>query len=296
MALTLQPRYLKVVIRLQSGSFNFTDADTVTFDGKEGFRMSFEGSQNGGLSGFYGHVMIWGVTQDVMDRIFVQNYMALDKYSNFITVYATDDDGEYSIVYNGLITQAMPDYMGMPDVPLIIDAVTNLEMALSKPAPDSYAGVVSISSMAKKIATDMGLSFENNGVDGNLTDEYLPGSTLDKLKKLSEDAAFDYYFDISGKILAICPRGKPRASTQIKVNVSTGLIGYPSKTIMGVAFTHLYSSALQMGIPIYIDSDLKPCVGQWFIFAMNYMLDCNVPNGAWHIHAQASPSQYVVTR
>ncbi len=296
MVTTFQSRRLRIVVQLVNGTFDESgNYDTVTIEGADGFRMSAEIQMIGGFFAAQGRIRIWGLAQETMNRLFCITDTTMQIKRNLVTVYATDDDGTYSSVFSGVIIQSMPDYTGMPDVPLIIEAITSFDAALATASPDSYKGAVLISEIASKIAKTMAVSLENNGVTGYLTDECLSGSAMDRLRKLAKDGHFDFYLDPNGKILSITPFGKKREKTAVDLNVKTGLVGVPIRNIRGVAFTALFNSNLVPGWPIKITSELsKPCNGEWYISSAQYSLSCNMPGGPWFVHAQAASSDYVV--
>ena len=247
---------------------------------------------------------IYGISQEVMNRLTrmlwtgeVANGLAND----LIKIEAGTNDNDMTTVFIGNIISAYPDYQNIPNVPLVVYAQT---VALNQMASeqmksvyqaDTWKGDVKVADMAKKIASDMGLSFENNGVESTLRDQYLWNTPLAKMKTLADIAEIDYY--ITDSVLSICKRNKQRnvyaADNAPIISPETGMIGYPVPYMMGAVYVNvLFDSKIVHGGLIKIDTMAKAvndnslkidsAQGFFFVLSMDHFLDSELPDGNWY--------------
>lgn len=287
MVSSFQRRGLRVTFRLAAGSFQAEgEPDTVTL---EGYRCNVEIDAPGGYEFATCRLAIFGLDRTVMDRLTVINYQNLDFLRNSLTIEATDTQGNYTTIFLGEIYIAQPDYMGAPDVPFVAEARSGLIGSLAPSAATSYPGPQKVSVIMEGLAKEVGLTLENNGVEATVTDQYLAGTAVQKIQKLADAARIQFWYLPDEGVLAIAPIGTARSGDAVKVNFNTGLVGWPTKTHVGVSFTTLFNPALFHGAKILIDSDVRACNGEWYIVSMSHRLDSELPGGAWFTHCVATP-------
>lgn len=292
MASSFQRRRVRVTFQLASGTFwREGNPDTVLL---EGFRASIEIDAPGGYEFAVCRARVFGVDQLTMDRLTVINYQNLDFYRNTMLVEATDDDGQYTVIFHGEIYIAQPDYTGAPDVAFVAEARSGLIGSLSVASPNSYPGAQRVSAIMSRLARELGVALEDNGVTSTVTDMYLAGSPLTKVQALSEAARIQYWFAPEQGVLAIAPAGIPRRGNRVTYNMNTGLVGWPTKTHVGVAFTALFNPAAFHGCPILLETDVTACHGEWYIISMSHRLDSELPGGAWFTHHVATPANTTI--
>lgn len=292
MATSFQRRGLRVTFQLASGTFwREGNPDTVKL---EGFRTGIEIDAPGGYEFAVCRARIYGVDQLTMDRLTVINFQNLDFYRNTLLVEATDGDGQYTVIFHGEIYTAQPDYTGAPDVAFVAEARSGLIGSLSVASPNSYPGAQRVSAIMSRLARELGVALEDNGVTSTVTDMYLAGSPLTKVQALAEAARIQYWYAPEQGVLAIAPSGIPRRGNRVIFNMNTGLVGWPTKIHVGVAFTALFNPAAFHGCPILLETDVTACHGEWYIISMSHRLDAEMPGGAWFTHFVATPANTTI--
>lgn len=293
MATSFQRRSLRITFQLASGSFDKEgEPDIVVL---EDFRTRVRVEAPGGFTLARCQASIYGISKETMDRLTFINYQNLDFMRNTIKVEATDDDGEYSVVFFGEIFQAMPDYNSMPDVPFHVEAMSGMIGKLAVASPGTFPGARKVSEIMKTLADGLGMNFENNGVDTVVTDMVLTGSNLDQAQALAEAADIQMWYLPQEQVLAIAPKGQPRESTEYEYSESTGLIGFPVKLHVGIQFQSIYRREIRHGTKILMDSAAPICNGEWYIIGITYDLSAELPGGPWFSSLVATPYQTFIS-
>lgn len=224
-------------------------------------------------------LQIFGMLQSDMNILTTLQYKPLAVNRNNVTLEANDGSG-WSTVFSGQIITAGPDYAAAPDVVLRVHAITLYFEAINPAPPSSYTGQTDVAVIVQNIATTMGKTFENNGVQGVFLDSpYLPNTAAAQLKEVVEQAGIDLYID--GDTIAICPKGQPRAGTVVLLNAQSGLIGYPTIDNIGVHAACVFNTGLKFGGPVQIQSDVPKANGTWYIYALDHALESEKPGGMW---------------
>lgn len=199
-----------------------------------------------------------------------------------INLEATADGEAWTQVFTGTFIQAQPDYRSLPNVCLRVQAVTGNDMQTQIAPPTSYRGATSIAEIAQFLAGKMGFAFENNGVTGNLSTPYYPGTYMDQFKQLAEHANFDFYFDGNGT-LAICPANQSRQGKTVPVLMpQSGLINRPTIQHYGIHIDALFAPAFTAGGQIQVSgTDVPGANGLWQPYSITHELECLMPGGSW---------------
>lgn len=292
MGLSFQRRRLRVTFKLAAGTFSQVgDPDTLVL---ENYRAQVEIDAPGGYEFATCRLRIYGVDRFDMDRLTVINYQNLDFLRNTMQVEATDNDGVFTTIFLGEIYISQPDWAGMPSVPLVAEARAGLIGSLAPAAAGSYPGAQKVSIIMSKLAQELGVTLENNGVDSTITDMYLAGTTIHKIQTLASAARIQFWFLPEQSVLAIAPMGVARTSNPVSINLSTGLVGFPTKTHVGIMFTALFNPSIYHGCKIFMESDVSSCNGEWYIVSMSHRLDAEIPGGAWFTHFTATPQNVTI--
>jgi hypothetical protein len=280
---------------MRTGSFSKSgDPDTVVYDG---FRSSVQINAPGGSQYATARMSIKGLSQDVMNRLTLINYVNIELQRNEVLVEATGPDGEFNTLFRGTIGSAMADYNGAPDVAFVVEAYQSLFEATSTTAPTSWPGAQSVAAIATALAKGIGYPLENNGVTSSVTDAYLSGSPVDQIRRLCDMARCQMWIEAAEGVIAIAPLGQPRKTDALTISASTGMVGWPTPTHLGVDFVCLYDPAIYRGRELNIDTTVTPCAGKFFVRSVTISLDCETPGGAWFMYVNANAiSQFVRTR
>lgn len=288
MATSFQKRKLRFTIQLANGTFDKEgNPDTIIID--ESFRSHVEIQSVGGYMFSSCRATIFGLSKMAMERLTFIRLLSLDFRRNTLRVEASDDNGQFSVVFLGEILDSAPFYDNAPSVPLVIAARSGVIGSLRPENPDMYPGPQKVSILFDRIAKSLGLRLENNGVESIITDMVLSGSATEKLRTLQEATGVEVYTLFQDGILAICPPGQSRTSSAVEISPATGLVGWPTRRSNGVTFRALFNPSARHGCKIKIESSIEICNGEWYISSMQHALSCNEPGGPWFTDFLATP-------
>lgn len=269
-------KQLRFVLTLQTGKFGSSNNNQLTL---QGLWAVADIEKGGGAMMPRLKAKIYGVSQSDMNSACTLQWKTGLLMTNTVEVYAIDGQQE-TLVFIGNIINAWGDYLGMPDVFLMVQAQGGFAQQLQSAPPSSFKGQVDVATVMGQLANNMGLVFENNGVNVKMQDVYLANTNLEQAKELADSAGIDLYLD--DNTLAITPRAQPRNTSQIPlISSQTGMIGYPPFDGIGVNFRTLFNPAIKFGGSIKIQSDVQQACGQWVATSIAHHLDTQ-PGGAWH--------------
>jgi hypothetical protein len=286
-------KQLKFVITLQTGSFGSSNANTITL---VGYRAEANINKAGGMMMGELRAQIWGVSQSDMNSCTTLQWKPKSLNQNTVQVYAIDGN-QTTLVFQGNIVNAWGVYENMPDVYLMIQAQSAYFNQLAAVAPTSLKGSVDVATLMGQLAGNMGYAFENNGVNVQLSNPYLPNTGLEQAKALAQAAGVDLYLD--DNVLAICPQNQPRNMTTIpQISATTGLTRYPTFDGVGVSFEMLFNPAVRFGGSISLITSVKAVSdvsSQWIVTSLAHNLESEKYNGKWHSRVRGNLSGLAIT-
>jgi hypothetical protein len=214
---------------------------------------------------------------------------------NFVLLEGNQGNGWFTL-FHGLIIEGGPEYRGMPEVFFHCQAIP-APYLLGKGATEvlSYQAGAAVSDVCQSIASSMGCSFQNSGVDATIAaGAYFAGAPLDQLQALHDkaDGSFNWTIDPTDT-LVITPSGAPRdGGTKVVLTPDGGLVGYPTAETFGIGVVALFDPSMLLGTQIQIrDSDIPFANGVWFPYDITYQLESLQFGGQWlaSMHLQAVP-------
>jgi hypothetical protein len=266
---------LRFIITLGTGKFGSSSNNQIRL---EGYRATIEIDKAGGMMMGTLRAQIYGVQQSDMNAVTTLQWKPRSLIPNTVEVYAIDGAQE-TLVFTGNIVNAWGNYQSMPDVFLQIQAQSAYFAQLTPVAPRSYKGQIDVASIMGQIARTMGFTFENNGVQVQLSDMYLANTGLEQAKTLARAAGIDLYVD--DNVLAITPPNVPRGGLVPEISSQTGLVGYPTFDGVGVNFQTLFNPSIAFGGAIRLVTDIKQAAGQWIVTSVAHRLESEKPGAAW---------------
>lgn len=270
---------LRFIITLGTGSFGSGSANQITL---EGYRASVKIDKAGGMMMGTLRAEIYGVSQSDMNSCvtfpFQPQRLSQGVVFNTVQVFAIDGD-QQTLIFTGNIINAWGNYQNQPDVFLSIQAQSTAAAQLTPATPTSYQGQVDVATAMAALASQMGLSFENNGVNVQLSNMYLANTNLEKAKTLAQAAGIWMYID--NGVMAITPAYQPRTVPIPIISDQTGLVGYPTFDGFGVNFKMAFNPAVVFGGSLEINSDIPQANGVWIATSIAYQLESEKPGGAW---------------
>lgn len=284
--MSLQQRKITVTIKLGQGTFGEgTTNDVVTLTG---FRVQAD-IVKAGLPGLdSANIRIYGVDKSIMNKITRIGVPYYQVRNNQIAIEAGDDIAGMSQVFYGTIFNSFGDMNGLPESAVEIVAATGL-LGLVKPtAPLSYPDGADVATIMRQIATSMGLNFQNNGVNVRLPSCYFPGTAIDQMRAVASaaniNAAFGHFGSEPDSYIEIWPIDGMRGGSVPKIGPSSGLVGYPQYSDLGISITTLFNPGLSFGGAFELDTSIVPAVGTWNVLQLGYQLESETPGGAWFNH------------
>ncbi len=270
-------RRLDIVVTLGRGQFGESGTDTVTLSGlrcsaaivKAG--LDFQGQLD---------LRVYGMTPSLMRQLSQLAGTPGGTRGDQVTVLAGDDASGMAIAYRGCIRDAWIDYDNAPEIAFHVFGMAALVQALKPVPPTSYRGSADVVTIMSNLATLMGLQFENGGVSGVvLSNPYLPGTAYEQFERCKKAARIDGTVDDG--TLAIWPLNGSRRGVVPLISPTTGLVGYPKRTQIGVNLTSLYNLSVVIGGNVQVDSSNTPCKGMWHILTVAHTLESEIPGGQW---------------
>jgi hypothetical protein len=288
-------KLLRATLILPTANFPGTSSNTLTL---VGYRMSAKIQGPAKLPNSL-DLTIYGMQQADMNQVTILYSAATPtavQSRALVNLEASPDGTTWTQVFTGTFIQAQPDYRGIPNACLSAQAITGNGMQIAIAPPTSYPGAASIATIAQYLAGQMGFTLENNGVTGNLSTPYYPGTYMDQFRQLCTHANLDYYFDGNGT-LAICPSGQSRQGKPVPVlTPSSGLINRPTVGQYGIHVDALFTPALTLGGQFQISgSDVPGANGMWSPYSVMLDLESLMPGGSWFANMDCRPATQVAT-
>lgn len=266
---------LKFIITLGTGTFGSQGYDQIVI---RGLRASVSIDNAGGVQMSTLRAKIWGVKESDMRACTTLQWKPLEIIRNTVEVFAIDGEIE-TLVFAGNIVNAWGDYQSIPDVFLHIQAQSVYFAQILPTSPTSYQGAIDAAEALRKIATDMGLVFENNGANAMLNDIYVANTLAEQAKEIAKAANFNLYID--NKTMAVTPKFGARVGVIPDISPQSGLVGYPTFDGVGVAFLTLYNPSITFGGQVNLVTDIPQALGVWVVVSLSHRLECEKPNGQW---------------
>ena len=145
--------------------------------------------------------------------------------------------------------------------------------------------------VVSRLATSMGLQFENNGVTAQISAPSLTGSYMEQARDICAHAGVKLVFP-NGTTLAIFPNGGNRNTPDVPtISPENGMIGYPSFSTDGIVVKTLFNPNITLGGLVNVSSSLLSGIAaaqpqtnypsQWAIRKVDLDLDSLYPKGEW---------------
>lgn len=282
-------RQLQITFTLASGTFNSatavgTSANTTVLTG---VRAKAKIVKAGGLSMSKATLEVYGMKLADMNQLSTLGMVVNLVPRNTMQISASDQNGNFGVVFNGTITSAYFDPSGMPNVAFRAEAHTGLLDAVAWIPPTSFKGSVDIITVMQSVATASGRNFQNIGIQPGtvmMQNPYYKGSPQSQWQTIAQEHGITAFIN-DQDTLVIMPRDgsiNSGASDQIPlVSKGTGMDGYPSYTVGGIMLRTVYNPSIGFRSRIQVQSDLTPASGLWIVHGLDHNLDALTPNGQW---------------
>ena len=253
---SFQQRALTAIITLGTGQFGNTGKNTVTLSG---LRASASIRKGGAPSMDTAEMRLYGVQPSVMNAVSTLGVpLPMVQHNNVLTIQAGDTAMGMTTIFSGYIQNAWQNFDGMPETMMQIVAFGGANAAVIPTQPISYPGGADVATIMSGLATQMGLVFENNGVQVQLSSPYFAGTALQQAQKCAKAANINLYVDTntSPGTLAIWPKNTTRGGVVPLISRSSGLVGYPRFRDFGMDFSCLFNPNIRVGGVIKMQSTI----------------------------------------
>lgn len=272
----IQRKRIEVAFKLGQGTFPGGN-DTVKLSG---LRTSAH-VQVAGTTASTLQLRINGMTLDNMNRLSMMGirFATGNVQYNTVTVDAGNENEALTTVFQGTVMMAYVDFQNQPDVAFVVLAQAGGADAVINTEPTSFGQGGSVANIMSGFATRMNLSFENNGVEITLPPSYFSGNLTDQVRQAAKAANIEWI--VENGTLAIWPKGGSRGGDIPDVSPETGMVGYPTYTEFGIMLRTAFNPSIGFGGKIKVTSQLKPACGEWIVYALEHVLESELPRGQW---------------
>jgi len=282
MTTTYAERVIDLTISLGQGSFGESGADKVML---RGLRISVDIAKVTQTPAT-ALVRIYGLSLSRVNQLTRAGMNWLGR-NNSILIEAGDKGSQLKAIYEGQIFIASPEFNDMPDTSLMISANSGRAAQMKPVPPNSFAGSVSVETVMKKMAQQIGYTLENNGVNVQLDNPYFPGTIWDQLDRAARAANCFFFVDSVTKVVAIWPKDGSRSGDVPVVSPENGMIGYPEFDQTMIRVRTLFNPEIIIGHKIEVKSQLTAASGTWNVVEADHILTSQLPNGPWETRATA---------
>lgn len=267
---------------ITSGGGGFSPINT------QGLRTTFHCLSAGGDSMIEADLIIYGIPLSIQNQVSTLGWQGQKPNADSISVYAGDSQAGLALIFTGTIWAAYSDFQGGPNVPLHITSHSgHRETGIAVPPTSINSKSADVSQMFSKLASQMGLQFENNNVQSKIAYPYFPGDPHTQAAELA--TATNTRWVIERGKLAIWPPDGNR-SNNVTVGPGNGLVGYPSWSAQGIKLKIAYSPQqdfTQGGQITVAGSAITNANGTWTINRLEWSLQAFTPNGQWFVDVTA---------
>lgn len=279
--MTYKKRSLKFEFKLKSGAFDDKGNDTLTIDN---VKAEVEVGAYGGVSGSTLECRLFGLSLEMMAKLSYKGIQLDGTQQNLLKVWA---DGK--IIFFGSITNCFADFNQMPDAPLIISGnATGYEQSIPA-SPFSASGSVDVADIISSIASGIGYSVVNSGVNYKISNPYFDGNPIEQIRKVAKAAGIN--FDPRMGVIFIWPQTGAVDDVKPLISPQTGLLGYPVFSNFGVTFQCTFSDLIIIGRRCQIETSLPNASGTYTITAATHHLSSWTEGGPWITICRASIAQ-----
>lgn len=287
--MALVQRQIDITFQLGKGAFGEDGiSDTVTLQGHR-VQTAITGIIGPGMG--VANVRLFGLKPTLWQQLASLNQAAEALRRNRLVISAGDAGEALATVFNGQITLSQYDANAQPDTALNVTAHAGLLEAVKPAQARSYPGVTRADVVLYNLAQEMGLAFENGGVDAVFAKLYLPPSSpREQVERVVQAAKAEFVID--GQTLAVWPKGGSRGGLIPVISPDTGMVGYPnySTSTSGgwLSVTTLFNPNIRIGGVVEVQSSLKVANGKWVTHDIRHELDAEMPGGHWFTKFEAT--------
>jgi hypothetical protein len=249
-----------------------------------GYRVSAVIDYPGGASSVSAQISVYGMNLSDMNTLASLGQPQYRNNLNQVSILAGDAENGMSLVFQGTLQAAIPNFSAAPRVGFDMTAFGFYDIMMTPVPPASFGGAANVATIMASFAANAGLGFENSGVSVVLSNPYFPGTLGQQIKACARAANINFILDPTKGptgTLAIWPKNGVRSGTVGSIGPQTGMIGYPRYAIYGIDVDMLFNPNLVFGGQLKVASSLGPANGTWAIYQITHQIESLTPGGDW---------------
>ena len=227
-------------------------------------------------------VDLYGLSEARMAELTMLSFDALSLRRNVIEIAAGERGKALSVIFQGEISNASPDFNAAPSPVMHIEAITAAYPKLIPLSPVAVNGTQTAATLCATFAEQAGMTFKNEGVTASVTNCVINGDPISKMQWVADSVGADLIID--DKTVVLIPRQAVRGGLMAvqAINPETGEIGYPTFDSMGIRCTCFFRPDLMVAGYCKVESALPRANGIWKIYSVTHDLAAYCPGGgAW---------------
>lgn len=262
-------KYVRVHVDMANGTrYTFTD-----------FAMNIKVDKKGSPDLPEGEVTIKGLSLETMEQLTSLTFLKNTRQNNILVIEAGYTEDTIAQIYRGEITSAKADFNSAPDIEFVISSKSGSYPSVIPQSPISVKGQQPAIEVIQQLASQIGYNVENNGITTSISNTYIQGSPIQKIKTIANAINADLIID--DNTIVITPRGEPRKHTVTPVlSAENGLIGYPTLTDDGIDVVCFFNPEVRIGSCITIDTIVPKAKGTWKVTEFSHELEINSSQSA----------------
>ncbi|AET91663.1 hypothetical protein BYI23_B010560 [Burkholderia sp. YI23] len=189
----------------------------------------------------------------------------------------------------GTIYSAIPDFSG--SVSFVVSASSGFLQRVQAAPPNTYPGPQDVASIIGGLVQQAGYAFRNHGVSAKLSGQYLAGTLMDQIERVT--AATQTLVLLDQGVLHIWPDGGAPDFLPVTLSAETGMRGYPTVTPTGIEVSCEWNAAILFGATANAQSIVPMASGTWQLMRLSHELSTLTLDGAWSSMLNLSPIGYL---
>ena len=224
-------------------------------------------------------VTLHGLGLDMMEQLTSLTFLKNARQNNILVIEAGYTEDTIAQIYRGEITKASADFNSAPDVTFVIESKSGSYPSIIPQSPIAVKGQQPAIEVIQQLASQIGYNVENNGVTTSISNMYVQGSPIQKIKAIANAINADLIID--DNTIVITPRGEPRKHSVTPVlSAENRLIGYPTLTDDGIDAVCFFNPEVRIGSCITIDTIVPKAKGTWKVTQFTHELEVNSSQSA----------------
>lgn len=275
----LEERRARVTVSVVRPGAEGEQALTYVF---EQHRMTIQVAQGGGQFGG-AKVQVYGVPLDAMNKIARLWLEVLSPSVNDKLTIDVWDGSNFVPLFAGVITWSAINASGAPHVALEIEASDAMAAQLPAVLPYSQDTPIALLDIVKQIAEPVGLAVEFAETVPPLQVQkvHLIGTAMEQLTAL-----FSFFPELTWYInlqrVVVRPVNGPLGGSPVRIDKTTGMIGYPTYSTSGVTLATLFDARIRPGLALDIQTSFDFVNRtKWVASVLQHTIEPNKPGGQW---------------